>query len=963
MRSIMLAGAELMRPGPVVTSGGGEGHIQRVTSVNVRHIQGSCKGATVAISISGKEWRIPPEVSVDDTFLAAANGSGLLAKMLLRRGIRTPAEAEVFLDPQNFEPSGPNELPDMPKAVARIMTAIAHQEQITVYGDYDVDGVTGTSVLITVLRKLGAKVDYYIPNRMTEGYGLNLKAVSIIASKRKTKLIISCDCGVSNFAEINFAKSLGVETIIADHHTMPALMPPAVAILHPKLLDESHPLYHLPGVGVAYKLCEALLIENGRPEEAASLLDYVTLGMIADLVPLIRENRYLVQIGLPLLSASPRPGIKALLAQVTNNGSTDVVGFGLAPRINAVGRLADANQAVELLTTEDQEAAEKIAKQLQLENARRQELCEQIMLEADHLVATTIDTTKEKAIVICKEGWHHGVVGIVASRLVEKYHCPAFVGAIDLEENIVKGSARGVPGIDLYEALKANEHLMTRWGGHKMAAGFSLEVDKVKVFSRALTDTCNRMLAEKSLRPILEVDAVVGAEEVDVSLVNLLAAIAPFGMDNKKPILVLKDVYCSGTRALGKEGKHTRVMLEELNTGETFESVFWNSKDKVPADGARLDVAFTPEINSYNGRDRLQLVLADWRCADGSTPKTVSEELTTVLPAQEPTIAVPAQEPTVAVVTHEPVVVGGESVSTAQPGSAPELASVSAVQAGSAGILPASQTLTNNHKPVYADEAGEAEEVDEDMLEGDGTATVEHDRLSSLSSVTLTWKDLRGHADPKVVLKAAVKNLGDKLSIYSESPEKLDGVSFRDRTAIPKAAHLLLWQFPPSAKVLQDLLVSSGAKTIYLVGGAPENPQDAAGFLRKLIGLARFAVNQREGQVTGDKLAAALSADKMAVALGLAILKRVGVLDWFVEDGIIFIDLLDHPIGTPEQLPEYRQLTNTLAALAAFRKWFSEASPEDIQLEVLQNRVQVRKPQQQELKDESHEPSHTAEVR
>lgn len=925
MRSLMLAVAEPSATNSAYTTGGGIEDMLCIAAVNLRSMRLLCKGVNVAISptdaalsVSGKEWRIPVDVSVDAGLIAAAGGSQLLAKMLLKRGIRTAREAEVFLNPREFQPSKPEELPDMPKAVARIMTAIEKEEQITVYGDYDVDGVTGTSTLLTVLRRLGAKVDYYIPNRMTEGYGLNLKAVSIIASKRKTKLIITCDCGVSNFAEINFAKSLGVETIVADHHTMPALMPPAVAILHPKLLDESHPLFHLPGVGVAYKLGEALLQASGIEAEAASLLDYVTLGMIADLVPLIRENRYLVQIGLPLLSQSPRPGIQALLAQVQNNGSTDVVGFGLAPRINAVGRLADANQAVELLTTEDEAAAAAIAKQLQLENTRRQELCEKIMLEADYLVATTIDTSKDKAIVICKEGWHHGVVGIVASRLVEKYHVPAFVGGIDAEENIVKGSARGVAGIDLYEVLRANEGLMTRFGGHKMAAGFSLEPDKVEVFSRALTDTCNRMLAEKSLRPVLEVDAVVQPEEVDIPLVNLLSAIAPFGMDNKKPVLVLRDLFCADTRVLGKEGKHTRIMLEDPMTGDVFESVFWNSKDKVPGVGARLDVAFTPEINSYNGRDRLQLVLSDWRSSSGPVADANAvPELIEIPQIDVPSIAVEQA------ITIETV-----------PAIEPE------------------EPATPMEEPTTVP-----------AISGNDLASVQPDRISAITAVSITWKDLRNHADPLSVLKAAVKNLGDKLTIFAEAVESIDGVVLADRTYAEKRAHLVLWQYPPNAKVLQDLLTSTGAKTVYLIGSAPAPVLDPTSFLRKLLGLVRYVVNQRDGQVSGDKLCAALATDKMSVALGLGVLRKMGVIDWFAEEGIITVDLMDEPTGPPDEFPEYRQLGNQLSGIAAFRNWFAEASLDDIQLGVLPNQVQVRKPQEREVKDESQQSSHRAEVR
>ena len=270
------------------------------------------------LSARGKLWKFPKTAETAAEVLDAAGGSHLIAEILYARGVTSADDVKSFLNSDLYQPTCPMELPDVDKAIMRITEAIARKEKITVYGDYDVDGVTGTSLLVSVLSKLGALVDFYIPNRVGEGYGLNLKAVSILASKHRTKLIISCDCGVSNFAEINFAKSLGVDTLVLDHHSMPELLPPAVGIVHPKRLHEEHPLFHLPGVGVAYKVCEALLIDQNLEEEVPKLLDFVTLGMIADLVPLVRENRYLVKIGLPVLINSQRPGIQALLAQVKN---------------------------------------------------------------------------------------------------------------------------------------------------------------------------------------------------------------------------------------------------------------------------------------------------------------------------------------------------------------------------------------------------------------------------------------------------------------------------------------------------------------------------------------------------------------------------------------------------------------------------------------------------------------------
>ncbi len=486
------------------------------------------------LSAKGKIWRAPADFEPSADLLVITDHSPLLAKILLKRGIDSPDKARSFLFPEHYSQTSPHDLPDMDKAIARINQAIASNEQITIYGDYDVDGVTATSLMLTALQRLSAKVGYYIPNRATEGYGLNLKAVSILASKQKTKLLISCDCGVSNFAEINFAKSLGVDTIVLDHHALPELLPPAKAIVHPKLLNSEHPLFHLPGVGVAYKVAEGLFINHGIPEESEAFLDYVTLGMIADLVPLVSENRYLVQIGLPKLIKSSRPGIQALLSQVQQSEGTDIVGFGLAPRINAVGRLADAQVAVELLTTDDKRIAHQLSNQLQNENTKRQEICEQVLSEAEQSINNIKELSQQKAIAIYKEGWHHGVVGIVASRLVEKYHRPVFIAELDAKENAIKGSARGVEGVDLCEVLRANTHLLNKWGGHKMAAGFSLSADKGEAFCASIMSTCNRLMSNINSAPVLHLDLILQDMDFDLfASAQSINKLAPFGMENK----------------------------------------------------------------------------------------------------------------------------------------------------------------------------------------------------------------------------------------------------------------------------------------------------------------------------------------------------------------------------------------------------------------------------------------------
>jgi single-stranded-DNA-specific exonuclease RecJ len=843
-------------------------------------------------SALGKLWRFPEQQDYK-ALLEVASNSEIIAKLLLKRGITSVEAARAFLDPKEYVPTEAMELPDVDKAIVRISQAIAEKQNITVYGDYDVDGVTGTSVLLTVLRKLGACVDFYIPNRASEGYGLNLKAVSVLASKHRTKLIITCDCGVSNFAEINFAKSLGVDTLVLDHHSMPELMPPAVGIVHPKRLAPDHPLFDLPGVGVAYKVCEALLIDKQMPEEIEPLLDFVTLGMIADLVPLVRENRYLVQIGLPLLINSQRPGIQALLGQVKKSEDTDLVGFGLAPRINAVGRLSDARAAVELMTTDDPALADNLAKHLQAENSKRQELCERIFTEADQMVQSKCDLTKDRAIAIYAEGWHHGVVGIVASRLVDKYHRPVFIAEFDTADNTIRGSARSIEGLDLYEALKLNEPLLLRWGGHKMAAGFTIEAEKGESFCKAIVNTCNKLLAASPLKSVVDIDAEVQADGLSHDLARLLTKLAPFGMGNKKPLLLVRDLLCTSSKLLGRDGKHHRIMLQCGNAETYLEAVFWNSRGKVPEDQERVDIVCTPEINTFNGRDRLQLVLADWRAENSEASLDCSPP------------AIPDTEPVIALNSQSFAPVGNLD---------------SSILAGE----PEPSVLT---KTVVGMEVAAVK------------ARVEYEAMphkeDSVAISSIVWKDLRGHSQPTDILVRASQKLGNDVAIFSESKVKTSGVNFVDRTGFGSVGHLIFAQFPPSLKVFQEIISRANAKNIYLVGSPGLDIDEPGAFLKRLVGLAKFAINQRQGQVEGEKLAALMGASKMSLALGLTVLRKVNLIDWFAEDGIISLDLLGDAVGTGEDLPEFRQMADSLSAARDFRLWCQTSSLKDIQLNFL----------------------------
>lgn len=826
-------------------------------------------------------WIFKEETSLSPDLLEAVSGHEILAKLLSQRGIKSGEEARTFLDEKTYTPTGPWELPDTDKAVDRILAAIESKQHITVYGDYDVDGVTGTSVLFTVLKQLGADVDYYIPNRLLEGYGLNLKAVSVIASKRRTKLIVTCDLGVSNFAEINFAKSLGVDTIVLDHHTMPEMLPPAVAVIHPKFLPEDHALYNLPGVGVAYKVCQALLTRKEMPETADELLDLVTMGMIADMVPLVKENRYLVRIGLPKLVSTKRVGLQKLLSfsDRGQKANTDLVGFGLAPRINAAGRLSDANKAVELMTTQSEEVAESLSQELQMENTRRQEICEQVFMEVETRLAQNPSLLENKCLAIYDKNWHHGVIGIVASRLVEKYQRPVFIAQHEEDEKVIRGSARSIDGVDLYQVLKTNEHFLSRWGGHKMAAGFSLEEDKGPEFCKALFSTCNKLLAGVILSKQIEIDLTITPDQCDLDLAGKLEMLAPFGIDNKKPVFCMKELMCQKAMPLGKDGKHIKIYALDPKSGEEFECVMWNGRDKkgFPEIEESIDIAFTPDINHFNGKTRLQLLLNDWRHSNWKERQAEAEAKYTK------TVEMPAQ--------------------VTQPSQAP---------------------------------------------------TESGTRFSARKQV---WQDLRNHQNKTDILAKATEKITIKndLVIFAESAQAVQPYVFAHRNAIKSAKHLIIWQFPPTLEIFQDIIAKADPEKIYLIGTpeANNNFDQPSTFLKRLYGLVKFAIAKREGQIEGELLTCLMGSSKLAVALGLKVLKSVHKIDWYVEDGVIFLDLLEEASCPMEELPEYVQLKSCLNEIGKFRTWCAESSIKDIQLNLLKNGVALSSPKSDDSLQES----------
>src|SRR4051812_1778349 len=563
--------------------------------------------------------------------LAAAVGvPPAVGRILWARGHKDAAAAERFLEPKLDQLPDPFGLKGIEAAVARLQRALAQQENICVYGDYDVDGVTSTALLVSVLRKLGGKVDFYVPQRLIEGYGLNTQAMEKLAA-RGTRLVVSADCGVTAVAEVDAAARLGMDVVVIDHHTASQHLPRAVAILNPHQPGCTFPGRELAAVGVAFHLLLALrkrLREAGwfasRPEpNLREALDLVALGTIADVVPLTGPNRVLVHFGLRELAQARRIGVLALksVAQLTGEVTAGDVGFRLGPRINAAGRLDDASVGVRLLLTEDAREARKLAEELDRANAERQDLQARIVGEAIAHAEALGPPERRRTLVVSSPGWHPGVVGIVASRLVEKFHRPALV--IAEEGGVAKGSGRSVEGFHLYDALARCAHHLTRFGGHKHAAGITLDTARISAFSEALEVQGREALDAAQLSPRLRIDAELHPQEVQMELASQLRRLAPFGAGNPEPVFFCRELAAHEVRLLpDKKGTgpgHLKLRLGEAGSrvaeqdGHALEAIAFNLGGTAVAVGSRLDAAFQLAVDSWSGVERLQLKVKDLR--------------------------------------------------------------------------------------------------------------------------------------------------------------------------------------------------------------------------------------------------------------------------------------------------------------------------------------------------------------
>ncbi|MDY2685057.1 MAG: single-stranded-DNA-specific exonuclease RecJ [Selenomonadaceae bacterium] len=559
-----------------------------------------------------KKWKILEPVDGLARLAEELGTSAFLASLLCHRGIRTREQADLFLHPEKLAWHDPFLLADMDAAVARIRQAIERGEHIVIYGDYDVDGITSTTLMLRNLRALGADVSYYLPER-SEGYGFNEKALQRLAASYD--LLLSVDCGITSCDLVEAYKDQ-MDFVLTDHHLPGAALPPALAVVNPHREDDRYPCKDLCGCGVAFKLCQALWQNLEGIEGASSDLELVALATVADVVPLQDENRKIVKLGLAQMMETELPGIRALIkvSGLSDKALTsESIGFGLAPRLNAAGRMASPKLGVELLMAKSMEEAEPLAEQLNALNAERKSIESQILDEAEErLAAQTAPGERVEdlpALVVAGKGWNPGVIGIVGSRLVEKYYRPAIVCSIQ-ENGVAKGSCRSIEGLSMYEALSACQGKLVQFGGHAQAAGLSVEASKIPAFREAFCSYARQHLSDEDYIPIISVEAEWPPERLTEEQVEDIARLEPYGMGNPRPVFGVRNARGWGARAIGRDNTHLRFNVGAKD--RPVAALYWRHGDLAGAvEREALDLLYEPQIHEWNGQKSIQIVLED----------------------------------------------------------------------------------------------------------------------------------------------------------------------------------------------------------------------------------------------------------------------------------------------------------------------------------------------------------------
>ncbi len=562
-----------------------------------------------------KRWKIR-EITDDYIVRSLAdslNISEVLAKLLVLRDIRTFIEAKNFFRPSIDSLYDPFLMDGMESATSRLIKALTENELITIYGDYDVDGTCSTAILYLFLKELDANVEYYIPKRLTEGYGISPLGVEQVKS-RGTSLMIAVDCGITAIEETDLVNKLGMDLIICDHHQPKEKIPDAYAVLDPLKPVCNYPFKYLSGAGIAFKLAQGVAERIGKREMPMQYLDLVALAGAADIVPLIDENRSLVNEGIRIINENPRPGVEALIEKSNiHPGSlnTGQIVFTLAPRINAVGRLGDAERAVELLITKSKDEANQLAQVLETENYERRKIDVDTFDNALSLVESTIDLKEELAIILHQEAWHPGVIGIVASRLVEKYYRPTIM--LTTVDGVAKGSARSISNFNIYDALKQCEDLLIHFGGHQAAAGLAVEVENIDEFKQKFNKIVKESITENDLLPEIHIDSKLKFSEITPKFLRIIEMFSPFGPGNMRPVFLSEEVTVAGyPRIVGND--HLLFAIKQNGCEKVFDCIGFNMGsycDIISRDGQLLNVVYSIDKSIRDGRVFPQFKIKD----------------------------------------------------------------------------------------------------------------------------------------------------------------------------------------------------------------------------------------------------------------------------------------------------------------------------------------------------------------
>lgn len=565
------------------------------------------------------KWNYKPllksDVELCDRLAKKLGISPVLSQLLIQRGVASEEEAKKFFNPSLSDLHDPFLMPDMDKAIKRIEKALGQKERIMIYGDYDVDGTTAVALVYKFLRKFTTNLDYYIPDRYDEGYGISEQGIDY-ADETGVKLIIALDCGIKAIDKVAYAKSKGIDFIIGDHHMPDDTLPDAVAVIDAKRIDSTYPYEHLSGCGVGFKLVQALAQNNKIDfSELTDLLDFIAVSVASDIVPITGENRILTYYGLKQLNSNPSLGLKGIIdiCGLGNKNITisDIV-FKIGPRINASGRMMNGKEAVDLLLSSSIEDAREKSENIDHYNDTRRELDKRITDEANTFIDEHVDMGKRNSIVIYDESWHKGVIGIVASRLTEKYLRPAVV--LTKSHGLITGSARSAMGFDVYKAIESCKDILENFGGHTYAAGLSLKEENLTEFRRRFEAMSVEMIAPEMMRPQIDIDAELTFKEIDAKFVYDLARFAPFGPDNLNPIFMTRGVHDFGTSKLvGKDNVHLKLDMIDKTSSLPVNGIAFRqgTSYQLVKSGIPFDICYTLEENTHNGKTATQLYVKD----------------------------------------------------------------------------------------------------------------------------------------------------------------------------------------------------------------------------------------------------------------------------------------------------------------------------------------------------------------